>query len=207
MTKVTFKISYIRVRRGEVLGVTGSCPELGEWNKPVLLDDKDFPVWKGSVTIKGNAEYKFVIADKATGMMACGEDLGMIPACVCTSSTHDMAPVRAWWEEEDKDSIQRFYNQRLGRQGIAPEGCGPDICEQIVAQHLYSPAMLTILPLQDWVGMDGDIRYGLPAEERINVPAIPRYYWRYRMHLTLEELLGKADFNSKVLELVTDCGR
>ena len=179
----------------------------------------------------------------STGMMACGEDLGMIPACVpdvmasmnilsleiqrmpkdpglefgrpewypytcvCTSSTHDMTPVRAWWEEEDKDSIQRFYNQRLGRQGIAPEGCGPDICEQIVAQHLYSPAMLTILPLQDWVGMDGDIRYGLPAEERINVPAIPRYYWRYRMHLTLEELLGKADFNSKVLELVTDCGR
>ena len=55
--------------------------------------------------------------------------------------------------------------------------------------------MLTILPLQDWLSTDGELRYPDPAKERINVPSIPRYHWRYRMHLPLEELLRKETFN------------
>ena len=95
----------------------------------------------------------------------------------------------------------------LGRGGEAPEECTPELCEQIVAQHLASPAMFTILPLQDWLGMSAELRFADPAEERINVPAICPYYWRYRMHLTLENLLSQKEFNDKVKKMVAASGR
>ena len=179
----------------------------------------------------------------ATGMLACAEDLGMIPACVpgvmesqgmlsleiqrmpkdpaqtfaipsqypykcvCTTSTHDMSPLRLWWQEEDKGLIQRYFNEVLGRPGEAPSECSTDICEQIISDHLASPAMLTILPLQDWLALSDDLRAEDPATERINVPAVCPWYWRYRMHLTLEKLQGAEDFNAKVKSMVEACGR
>lgn len=178
----------------------------------------------------------------ATGMLACGEDLGMIPDCVpevmreysilsleiqrmpkrlyenfadtsrypyysvCSTSTHDMNPIRAWWEE-DRAMTGKFWHEVLGEQGDAPLSCGPQICRRIVKMHLDSPSMLAILPLQDWLSMDGDLRLEDPSAERINVPAVARYYWRYRMHLTLENLLSQSGFNASVSEMVTSSGR
>ena len=78
----------------------------------------------------------------------------------------------------------------------------PEICHEIINRHLASPAMLTILPLQDWISIDGNIRFADPEAERINVPANPTHYWRYRMHLTLEQLLAADEFNNEVLRLV-----
>lgn len=46
-----------------------------------------------------------------------------------------------------------------------------------------------------------------PEKERINVPAIPRYYWRYRMHLTLEQLLAAEDFNTTLCDMIAVSGR
>ena len=86
--------------------------------------------------------------------------------------------------------------------GEAPADATPEICREIINRHLASPAMLTILPLQDWMSIDGNIRYADPEAERINVPANPTHYWRYRMHLTLEELLNSDQFNSQVEFLV-----
>ena len=74
-------------------------------------------------------------------------------------------------------------------------------------QHLESPAMHTILPLQYWMSIDEHLRYADPHFERINVPANPYNYWRYRMHLTLEELLDADDFNRQVHRLVKQAGR
>ncbi len=68
--------------------------------------------------------------------------------------------------------------------------------------------MLAILPLQDWLATDGDVRYpGDPKDERINVPAIPRYYWRYRMHCTLESLIGNEALNAHIKGMVVASGR
>ena len=68
--------------------------------------------------------------------------------------------------------------------------------------------MLAILPLQDWVSIDGEVRYpGNPADERINVPSIPRYYWRFRMHCTLESLLKNEGLNKQIRNLVRNTGR
>ena len=68
---------------------------------------------------------------------------------------------------------------------------------------MYSPAMWVILPLQDWLAIDGEIRLPDQHAERINVPANPRHFWNYRMHITLEELLKKDAFNAKVRKLTS----
>ena len=179
---------------------------------------------------------------EATGMLVCGEDLGMIPDCVpsvmsgeqilsleiqrmpkdpkvefgstydypylsiCTTGTHDMNPLRAWWEE-DRGVTQRFYNHVLGAWGEAPYFCEPWICEQVVSMHLKSPAMLTVLPWQDWIAMDGGLRRENPHDERINVPANSRHYWRYRMHFFLEELLEAEDLNKMIRHKIAESGR
>ncbi|MDR1814275.1 MAG: 4-alpha-glucanotransferase [Tannerella sp.] len=128
-------------------------------------------------------------------------DLNTLPYhSVCTTSTHDMNPVRAWWHE-DSDRTQRYYNNILHREGKAPENCTPEIAEQIVSQHINSPSMLTVIPLQDWFAMDGELRCEDFNTERINVPANPENYWRYRMHITIEQLMNNKNLSSKVLQL------
>ena len=125
---------------------------------------------------------------------------------VCTTSTHDMPGIRAWWEE-DREKTQKFYNNMLHESGTAPYYAEPWICDRIISMHLDSPAMLTILPLQDWLSIDGKLRRKNPQEEQINIPAIPKHYWRYRMHLTLEDLLTDKEFNDKLRNKIAYSGR
>ena len=191
---------------------------------------------------KDKAMMKLPALLDSTGMLACGEDLGMIPATVpqvmsdlrilsleiqrmpksihdnfanpawypylsvCTTSTHDMNPIRAWWEE-DRQVTEQFWHEMLGGHGDAPYYCEPWICRQILDQHLWSPAMLTVLPLQDWLSMDPALRRQNPNDERINVPANSRHYWRYRMHLTVEKLASAAEFNETLSGMIAASGR
>jgi 4-alpha-glucanotransferase len=67
--------------------------------------------------------------------------------------------------------------------------------------------MWSIFQLQDILGMNEKIRRQNPHEERINIPAIPKYYWRYRMHITLEELLRQREFNEELKGYVVHSGR
>ncbi len=119
---------------------------------------------------------------------------------VCTTSTHDMNPIRAWLRE-DVGASNRYFREILGIDYAMQEDCPAWVCERIVAQHVASPAMWTILPLQDWLSIDEDLRAKDPESERINVPANSRHYWRYRMHCTLESLLESDAFNARVREL------
>jgi 4-alpha-glucanotransferase len=125
---------------------------------------------------------------------------------VVTPSTHDMSTIRGWWEE-DRGVAQRFYNRELGRPGQAPGACEPWINRMIVEQHLASPAMWTIFQLQDLLGLDPHLRHPNPWEERINVPANPKHYWRYRMHLPVERLLHEDQFNSSLKDMIARTGR
>jgi 4-alpha-glucanotransferase len=125
---------------------------------------------------------------------------------VVTPSTHDMSTIRGWWEE-DAVKTQRFFNQELGQWGDAPRFCEAWINKAIVLQHLHSPAQWAIFQLQDIMGMSEEFRRENPNDERINVPANPHYYWRYRMHLTLEELLKEKEFNSALRLEVEVSGR
>jgi 4-alpha-glucanotransferase len=125
---------------------------------------------------------------------------------VVTPSTHDMSTIRGWWEE-DRGKIQRFFNQELGQWGEAPYFCEPWVNKAIVLQHLHSPAQWSIFQLQDILGMSEQFRRENPHDERINVPADPKHYWRYRMHLTLEELIKEKLFNQELKEYVEHAGR
>ena len=203
---------------------------------------EDFFYRRNNEFWKEKAMQKLPALLDSTGMLACGEDLGMIPATVpqvmsdlrilsleiqrmpksveetfahpanypylsvCTTSTHDMNPIRAWWEE-DRQVTDQFWQMILGNQGEAPYFCEPWICRQILDQHLWSPAMLTVLPLQDWLSMDGDLRRLNPNDERINVPANSRHYWRYRMHLTVEQLADAKEFNETLSGMIAASGR
>ena len=125
---------------------------------------------------------------------------------VCTISTHDMSTLRGWWEE-DYLQTQRYYNTMLGHYGTAPTVATPELCEEVVRNHLKSNSILCILSLQDWLSIDGKWRNPNVQEERINVPSNPRNYWRYRMHLTLEQLMKAEELNNKIRELIKYTGR
>ena len=160
-----------------------------------------------------NAMRKLPKLLSCTGMLACGEDLGMVPDCVpgvmdhekilslemqrmekgrpwpylsvVATSSHDMTSIRLWNGEEKS----------------------PEECRRILKEHLDSLSMLAIFPLQDWLSMDGALRWPNPAEERINDPADPDNKWRWRMHLTTTQLLESAEFCTRVASLVKDSGR
>ena len=125
---------------------------------------------------------------------------------VCTISTHDMSTLRGWWEE-DYEQTCRYYNHVMGHWGEVPVSAPGWVCEEIVRHHLECPSLLCILSFQDWLSIDEEIRYPDVNAERINVPANPRHYWRYRMHLTLEELIKNKKFNEKLVEMIDTTGR
>ncbi|MBR1688795.1 MAG: 4-alpha-glucanotransferase [Prevotella sp.] len=121
---------------------------------------------------------------------------------VCTLTTHDMAPLRLWWQEQP-ERRQRYYITMLQKEGRAPEQLPAHLAEEMIARHLYCPSMLCILSLQDWLAMDGELRSKNPQDERINVPSDSHNRWKYRMHLTIEELLKAERYNQKVNTMIT----
>lgn len=203
---------------------------------------EDFFYHRHNFFWQDNAMMKLPAITQSTDMLVCGEDLGMIPACVAnvmnwqkylsleiprmpketgvefgktanypylsvsTTSTHDMSGVRGWWEENPA-ATQRYYNNELHLDGTAPQVASPEICRLMLDDCLKSPSILCILPLQDWMSMDGNIRRANPQEEQINIPANSRHYWRYRMHLTLEDLLANKSFTNLVKECIKSSGR
>ena len=121
---------------------------------------------------------------------------------VCTISTHDMSPLRLWWQE-NPERRQRFYVAMLQKEGRAPEQLPAHLAEEIIARHLYCPSMLCILSLQDWLAMDGELRSKHPQDERINVPSDPYNRWKWRMHVTIEQLIAAERYNNKLKTMIT----
>ena len=121
---------------------------------------------------------------------------------VATFSTHDMSPLRLWWEESP-ERTQRYYVTMLQKEGRAPEHLPAHLAEEIIARHLYCPSMLCLLSLQDWLAMDGELRSKQPRQERINVPSDPYNRWQWRMHLTIEQLLMADRYNNKLKTMIS----
>ena len=179
---------------------------------------------------------------EASDMLVCGEDLGMVPACVkdvmqqlnilslevqrmpknpCdtfvnpkenpylsvdTTSTHDMSTIRGWWEENG-EVTNRFYREMLGHHEGAPYFAEPWVCKEIIEQHLKSSSMWVIIPIQDYIAMDGDFRWDATQREQINIPANSRHHWCYKMHQSLESLNERQDFNDMIYKMIKSSGR
>ena len=125
---------------------------------------------------------------------------------VSTIFTHDMPTLRGWWEE-DPERSQAYYNEILQKDGKAPAAMPGWLCQEVVARHLFSPSMLCLISWQDWLSIDDGLRYPDAAFERINVPANPKNYWHYRMHLTLETLMNCRELNTRIREMIEHSGR
>ncbi len=166
-----------------------------------------------------NAERKLPELLSASGMLACGEDLGMVPDCVpgvmdhwkilslemtqmdkghgwptlsvCATSSHDM-------------STLRMQNAEAGKGDMAPWEV-----KRILWNHLSSRSMLAIFPLQDWVAIDENLRRKDFMEERVNQPADPNHHWRFRFHLPISELTSEkaSELNVQIEGLLKDSGR
>ena len=120
---------------------------------------------------------------------------------VCTLSTHDMPTLRQWWDE-DYERTQVYYSSMLYRGGAAPHPLPGWLARDIIANQLTCPSMLCILSLQDWFAFDEKLRLPDADAERINIPANPRHYWRYRMHINIEDLIADKEYNDAIKELV-----
>ena len=178
----------------------------------------------------------------SSSMIACGEDLGMIPASVpevmeqlcmlslelermpktfgvefealdripylsvCTTSTHDMSPLRAWWEENPLQA-GRYWQSVLHEQGDAPLECSAGLAYRILQHHLSSNAMWVILPWQDWLALHNDLRKTRAETERINVPENSKHRWDYRIHINIEDFLNSTTLNTTVRRMIADSGR
>ena len=125
---------------------------------------------------------------------------------VCSTSTHDMSTLRGWWEE-DRIHSERFFRLVMGQKGDFPHFMEPWVARDILNMHLYSPAMWAIFPIQDLLAMDGKLRWDNTKGERINIPAIAQHYWRYRMHLKLEDLIAGQKLNSELRSMIFASGR
>ena len=177
----------------------------------------DFFYHRNDALWRHNAERKLPELLDATGMLACGEDLGMVPDCVpgvmehesilslemsnmdkgrpwpylavCATSSHDMATLRMQYNEE--------------------HGCDmePWLVRRALWDHLNSAPMLAIFPLQDWLALDGGLRRKDFMNARINQPADPNHHWRWRLHIGVEQLGKAAGLCTEVTGLIKDSGR
>ena len=120
---------------------------------------------------------------------------------VCTIGTHDMATLRGWWTE-DMPTTHNYYYNVLQRGGEVPQQAPGWVCEEVVRRHLECPSLLCILALQDWMAIDEQLRLNDADAERINVPANPKHYWRYRMHISIESLMQQTAFNQRITDLI-----
>lgn len=120
---------------------------------------------------------------------------------VATFSTHDMASMRLWWEEFP-GRTQRYYATMLQKEGRAPQHLPAHLAEEIVARHLYCPSMLCVLSLQDWLAMSSELRGKDVWAERINDPYDAYHRWRYRMAVSLEQLMEARQYNEKVKTMI-----
>ena len=191
-----------------------------EWWQKERFDDlyNDFFFHRNDNFWRRNALGKLPYLLSATGMLACGEDLGMVPDCVngvmadqrilslemammdkgrpwpylsvCATSSHDMETARMHWASEHDGQDMPVEEVRA-----------------MLGAHLDSASMLAIFPLQDYLALDENLRRKDFENERINNPADPNHHWRYRVHFDLSKLSGCMGLNAVITNLLKDSSR
>jgi 4-alpha-glucanotransferase len=105
---------------------------------------------------------------------------------------------RAWWEE---DAERRARYDEMFQCGN-DDACTPSVMRRILTQHIESPSVLAIFPIQDVLALDERYAKRPALEETINDPTNPKHYWRFRIHVACEELLANASFVKEIKDLV-----
>eukprot|EP00892_Ulva_mutabilis_P010973 jgi/Ulvmu1/8248/UM041_0059.1 len=125
---------------------------------------------------------------------------------VAAPSCHDTTTMRAWYDE-DEPRRERFFYHCLNGTGEVPPVCNPDIARAVLQQHLASPSIFCIIPLQDWLALRQPY-YERPADqETINDPSVKRHYWRWRMRPHIEDLMHDNELLYQIQNLNLTTGR
>ncbi|KAK8919301.1 4-alpha-glucanotransferase DPE2 [Platanthera zijinensis] len=222
---------------------TSSFQKLDDHSKHVLKRlYYDYYFHRQEILWRENAMKTLPALLSSSDMLACGEDLGLIPSCVhpvmqelgliglriqrmpsepglqfgipsqynymtvCAPSCHDCSTMRAWWEE-DEERRCRFFKDVIGSNDEPPSQCTPEVANFILQQHFLAPSMWAIFPLQDVLALKEEYTDRPANEETINDPTNPKHYWRFRMHVTLESLLGDEDLKITIKDLVASSAR
>ncbi|KAK4481786.1 hypothetical protein RD792_012697 [Penstemon davidsonii] len=222
---------------------TSSFNDLDDHSKNVLKRlYYDYYFQRQETMWRQNALKTLPVLMNSSDMLACGEDLGMIPSCVhpvmqelgllglriqrmpnepgqefgipsqysymtvCAPSCHDCSTLRAWWEE-DEERRRRFFKTIVGSDSLPPDVCTPEIAHFILRQHVESPSMWAIFPIQDLLALKENYTTRPAVEETINDPTNPKHYWRYRVHVTVESLLKDKELMTSIKSLVSSSGR
>ena len=160
-----------------------------------------------------NAEKKLPALLAATGMLACGEDLGMVPDCVPDVMNHEKIlslKMRGMQNEGAWDYLSVCATSSHDMETLRMQ-CGNDPepweVRNMLWEFLSSPSMLAIFPIQDWLALDKTLRRPDRSEERINYPADSHNKWKFRLHIDVDDLLSAFSFSAAVEGLVKDSGR
>lgn len=179
-----------------------------------------------------NAIAKLPALISSTDMLACGEDLGMIPSCMpiimdklrilslevqrmpkapgCIIGNTTTYPYMSVCTTSTHDmSVLREWitNEMPDNPILTIHSDESETCKKVIESHLASNSMLAIFPLQDWLSIDNELKAIDSKIERINIPSDPDNYWRYRMHITLEKLLCADKFNNTISKMICSFGR
>lgn len=180
------------------------------WKLPAILDASDMLICGEDLgmipkAVPGVMKDMNIISLEIQRMPKGNSQFGLVQSypyfSVCSPSCHDMSTIRGWWEG-DHENAKEYYYKYLHGEGFAPIDCTPEIVQAIVLDHMKSPSMLAIFPIQDLVGMMGHLRKNNAASEQINEPSNPKHYWRFRFHMSVKELLAAEDLNTLISSMV-----
>jgi len=104
---------------------------------------------------------------------------------VVYTGTHDNDTLRGWWAAGATDEERKHVESYLGR-------CDDGVNWAMIRAAVNSPASLSIIPLQDVLG--------LGSEARMNVPSLSggNWGWRFPVEMLRPELAAKLALLAEV---------
>lgn len=114
---------------------------------------------------------------------------------VVASSTHDMPPLKLWWQNLSENQKEKYQSTILKNK------IEDNIYKEIINNHNASSAMMCILPLGDWLS-PYNIMSQKAEDEQINHPENPNHHWVYRFPFYMEDLLENDIISQEIKETI-----
>ena len=121
---------------------------------------------------------------------------------IAATSTCNSRTLRMWLGERIKTISYTSEDD-----GVTYYDATPEECVRVVRSVLGSASMLAVIPLVDWMSLDGRIRNRFPYSERVNNPDVNGWVWKFRIHIPLEQLLTSAPLNNLIHSLIESTQR
>ncbi len=126
---------------------------------------------------------------------------------ICTTSTHDMPSLRAWWKNLSKEE-QKQYIRLILREDSSIINNKTKLFTAIIRNHLRASSVAVILPFADYLSFAPKLSKQEAEEEQINHPDNPNQKWCYRMPFAIDsQAKGVLDWQEQVAQIIQEEGR